>query len=225
MQPPLLALEHITFAYDAAHPLFQDLNLTLHEGEHMGFFGHNGQGKTSLFRLITGLERPSSGTIAFQGTPVVTEQDFQTLRRRTGFVLQHAEDQLFCPTVLDDVAFGLLNLGLSADEARERSLAQLASLGLAGFEDRLTHRLSGGEKKLVSLAGVLVMEPQLLLFDEPTSTLDPRARERLQDIITDLPQARIIISHDRRFLEATSDRFMTLRDGRIVHTDCASFFA
>ena len=127
-----------------------------------------------------------------------------------------AEDQLFNPTVLDDVAFGPLNLGLSADEARERAEETLRELGLAGFGNRLTHRLSGGEKKLVSLATVLSMRPSVLLLDEPTNGLDPQTRERIIEILGALPTARIIISHDWDFLAQTTTRFMTIKDGRLL---------
>jgi cobalt/nickel transport system ATP-binding protein len=133
-----------------------------------------------------------------------------------GLVLQNAEDQLFNPTVLDDVAFGPLNLGLSVDEARELALRTLEELGLAGFENRLTHRLSGGEKKLVSLATILSMRPRVLLLDEPTNGLDPGTRERLAGILDALPTARIIISHDWDFLARTTTTFMTVKAARLI---------
>lgn len=142
--------------------------------------------------------------------PLETEKDFRELRCKVGLVLQHAEDQLFCPTVLEDVAFGPLNLGCSQDEARVRAASTLERLGLAGFENRLTHRLSGGEKKLVSLATVLVMEPEALLLDEPTNGLDPEARQRIIGVLKTLPTARIIISHDWDFLAETSSEYLTV---------------
>ena len=157
-----------------------------------------------------GLAAPQEGRILFHGRPLETEKDFRELRCKVGLVLQHAEDQLFCPTVLEDVAFGPLNLGCTQDEARDRAASTLERLGLAGFENRLTHRLSGGEKKLVSLATVLVMEPEALLLDEPTNGLDPEARQRIIGVLKTLPTARIIISHDWDFLAETSSEYLTV---------------
>ena len=132
-----------------------------------------------------------------------------------GFVLQNADDQLFFPTVLEDVAFGPLNLGMSPDAARERAIETLKSLGMSGFEDRLTHRLSGGEKKMVTLAGVLAMNPEALLLDEPTAGLDARSMVRLTELLHDLPTPRITISHDWDFLERVSSEFCTIADGTV----------
>ena len=226
----LLALEDIRFAYPGRDPLFEGMSLSIDEGEHLGLFGHNGQGKTTLLRIMTGLETPSSGRILVEGREIRTGKDrqkhWQDARKKVGFVLQQAEDMLFSPTVLEDVAFGPLNLGLSKDEAREKSLAVLDSLGLSGFGDRPTPQLSGGEKKLVSLACVLVMEPKLVLFDEPTAGLDPDSVERLCEVVQALPQARITVSHDRRYLERVSGSYLAIKQGKVVRVpDCAGFFS
>ena len=160
---PIFSLKGISFGYgqcERMRPVLHDVDFSLHPGQRIGLYGPNGSGKTTLFRCITGLARPQSGQVLFHGAPLNDEKDFHELRCKVGFVLQHAEDQLFFPTVLEDVAFGPLNLGLAADEARERAIETLRDLGLAGFEDRLTHRLSGGEKKLVSLASVMAMQPR-----------------------------------------------------------------
>ena len=169
------------------------------------------------------MARPQSGQVLFHGVPLNDEKDFHGLRCKVGFVLQHAEDQLFFPTVLEDVAFGPLNLGLAADEARERAIETLRDLGLAGFEDRLTHRLSGGEKKLVSLASVMAMQPEALLLDEPTNGLDNDARQRIIDILSSLETARITISHDWDFLAQTSTQYLTIAHNHL-HS-CAPSFA
>lgn len=224
--PALLALEDIRFAYPGQAPVFEGMSLSVNDGEHLGLFGHNGEGKTTLLRLMTGLETPQEGRVLLDGRGVATEKDWQAARRKVGFVLQQAEDMLFSPTVLEDVAFGPLNLGLAKDEAREKSLAALKNLGLAGFGDRPAHKLSGGEKKLVSLACVLVMEPSLILFDEPTAGLDPVSVERLCEVVAALPQARITVSHDRRFLERISEGYLTIEQGKIVRVpDCRTFFS
>ena len=185
-------------------------------GRKIGLYGTNGSGKTTLFHVIMGLVAPSTGRVLFHGAPISGEKQFRALRSEVGLVMQNAEDQLFNPTVLDDVAFGPLNLGLSAEEARERAEETLRELGLAGFGSRLTHRLSGGEKKLVSLATILSMRPSALLLDEPTNGLDPQTRERIIEILGALPTARIIISHDWDFLAQTTTRFMTIKDGRLL---------
>ncbi len=211
----VFSLEHVHFSYPAGRTIFTDLNLALFEGQRVGLYGGNGAGKTTIFRLITGLEKPLAGELRLYGHPVCSATDYAQLRRTVGLVLQDADDQLFCPTVLEDVSFGPLNLGLSRDEAREQARAVLRDLDLHGFEDRLTHQLSGGEKKMVSLAGVLAMRPRALLLDEPTAALDERAVARLREMLDHLPVARITVSHDMEFLRATSDELWRLADGRI----------
>ena len=223
---PIFSLKGISFGYgqgECMRPVLHDVDFSLHPGQRIGLYGPNGSGKTTLFRCITGLARPQSGQVLFHGVPLDDEKDFHELRCKVGFVLQHAEDQLFFPTVLEDVAFGPLNLGLAADEARDRAIETLRNLGLAGFEDRLTHRLSGGEKKLVSLAAVMAMQPEALLLDEPTNGLDSEARQRIIDILSSLDTARITISHDWDFLAQTSTQYLTIAHNHL-HS-CAPSFA
>ncbi|BDV00534.1 putative ABC transporter ATP-binding protein [Thermodesulfomicrobium sp. WS] len=215
MPTPILATEDLSFGYPGRPLLLDHIHLRLTAQDRVGLVGANGSGKTTLLRLLTGLTRPSAGRILFDGEEVTSEEGFRRLRQAVGFALQNAEDQLFYPTVLDDVAFGPLNLGLSPQEARSRAEATLAMLGLSDFAGRLTHRLSGGEMRLVALAGVLAMQPRLLLLDEPTTGLDPATRERLIAILQALPTARLVISHDWDFLEATCDRFLLLEAGRM----------
>lgn len=215
---PLLELRRITFTYPgASRPVLDGMDFHFHPGERLGLFGPNGSGKTTMLHVIMGLLKPDQGEVFFSGAPCRAEKDFETVRRSIGLLLQNADDQLFNPTVLDDVAFGPLNLGLSPDEARLRALETMASLGLCGFEDRLTHRLSGGEKKLVSLAGVLAMKPQALLLDEPTNGLDPETRERIIAILNTLETSLIVISHDWDFLDQTTSSFYTIQNGRLIH--------
>ncbi|MGE9984925.1 energy-coupling factor ABC transporter ATP-binding protein [Desulfovibrio sp. SGI.169] len=222
----IFSLEHVDFAYardGKPQTVLRDVNFALFPAQKVGLYGPNGSGKTTFFRCVTGLVRPRRGLIRFHGRILHREKDFRELRCKVGFVLQHAEDQLFFPTVLEDVAFGPLNLGLTPDEARQRAVETLKALGLAGFEQRLTHRLSGGEKKLISLATVLAMRPEALLLDEPTNGLDNEARQRLIDILRGLSTARITISHDWDFLARTSTEYLTILDGR--PTSCAPSFA
>ncbi|MBQ9405726.1 MAG: ABC transporter ATP-binding protein [Desulfovibrio sp.] len=221
----IFALEHVSFSYEsgaAARQALNDVSLSLLPGQRLGLYGPNGSGKTTLFRCITGLLRPQQGRIFFHGALLEKEEEFHALRCRVGYVLQHAEDQLFFPSVLEDVAFGPLNLGLSADAARERALETLSDLGLVGYEQRLTHRLSGGEKKLVSLAAVLAMQPEALLLDEPSNDLDNEARERIIHILSSLDTARITISHDWDFLTRVSTSYLAMEHGHVQ--TCAPTF-
>ena len=169
----IFSLEQVEVTYTGTRGprrVLQDVSFALAPGQRIGLYGPNGSGKTTLFRCITGLVRPSKGLVRFHGKALHDEKGFHALRCKVGFVLQHADDQLFFPTVLEDVAFGPLNLGLSAAEAGEQARATLQRLGLSCFEQRLTHHLSGGEKKLVALATVLAMDPEALLLDEPPMT-------------------------------------------------------
>jgi cobalt/nickel transport system ATP-binding protein len=220
MPDPLLELRRISFTYPgAARPVLDGMDFRFRPGDRMGLFGPNGSGKTTMLHVVMGLLKPDSGEVLFAGAPCRTEKDFEQVRRCIGLLLQNADDQLFNPTVLDDVAFGPLNLGLSPDEARRRAVETMDYLGLSGFEDRLTHRLSGGEKKLVSLAGVLAMNPRALLLDEPTNGLDPETRDRIIDILNALDTSIIVISHDWDFLDRTTRTFHTIHDGRLHHAE------
>ena len=158
--------EDIHFAYLPGRPVLEGAHFQLQKGEKVGFIGPNGSGKSTFLHIIMGLLRPSSGTVRIFGKPARSEADFQQARARIGFVFQNDDDQLFSPTVLEDAAFGLLNLGVKPAEARRRALETLEDLGLQGFENRITHRLSGGEKRMVALATVLAMKPDVLLLDE-----------------------------------------------------------
>jgi len=222
--PHLLSLRDISFTYPgAAQPVLDQVSFALHEKQRIGLIGSNGCGKTTLFHIIMGLHKPDSGKLLFQDAELRSEKDFKKLRREIGLLFQDADDQLFSPTVLEDVAFGPLNLGATPAEARERALQTLTELGLAHFEKRITHQLSGGEKKLVSLATILAMQPQALLLDAPTNNLDSATRARLIEILTGLDLAYIIISHDWDFLAETSQDVFVLDQGRVTHSDKSYF--
>lgn len=210
----LLRLAGVTVTR-GGRPVLRGLDLDLHAGERLALVGANGAGKTTLLRTLIGLEKAEAGDIIAFGRSCRRESDFRPVRARAGFLFQDADDQLFCPTVLDDVAFGPLNLGLSLEDATARAQAVLAQLHLSALAARVTHRLSGGEKRLVALAGVLAMSPDVLLLDEPTNALDDVHYRRLLDILANLPQAMIIVSHDRWFLNRLSSRVVALQDGRL----------
>ena len=212
-QSPILTLENIHFAYAGRPPICNGLCFSLHSQDRIGLYGPNGSGKTTLLRLIMGLEKPRKGRVLFHGTPVEDAKTLHRLRCSIGFVLQNSEDQLFSPTVLEDVAFGPLNLGLSRQEARDRAMETLESMGMAALAERQTHRLSGGEKKMVSIASVLSMRPEALFLDEPTSFLDADAKNRILTTLQGQAIARIVVSHDREFLRQTADTFLGIKGG------------
>ncbi|MBI5162999.1 MAG: ABC transporter ATP-binding protein [Magnetospirillum sp.] len=209
----LIRLDGVAFAYDAARPVLAGIDFALRPGERVGLIGANGAGKTTLLHLMVGLVAPTAGRIVAFGRERRTEADFHEVRARAGLLFQDADDQLFCPTVGEDVAFGPLNLGKTRAEARAIVAETLDAVGLAGFEDRVTHKLSGGQKRLVSLAAVLAMRPEALLLDEPTNALDEGARGRLLDILAGLTQAMVVISHDPEVLDRLATRSVRLEAG------------
>jgi cobalt/nickel transport system ATP-binding protein len=217
---PLINLSGITFSYPgAAQPVLDHLDLKFYSGERMGLVAPNGSGKTTLLHIMMGLLKPNSGRMEIFGKPVAEEKDFMEVRRRIGLLFQDSDDQLFSPTVLEDVAFGPLNLGKSKEEAVDIARRTLVELGLAGFEARITIKLSGGEKRLVALATVLAMEPEVLLLDEPINGLDIETQKKIAQILADLDLSYIIISHDIDFLTAITDSIYTMQAGKIFLDD------
>ncbi|MBW2366963.1 MAG: ABC transporter ATP-binding protein [Deltaproteobacteria bacterium] len=215
--PIIIELSKISFSYPNGRLVLKDADFTLKTGQKIGLVGHNGSGKSTFLHILVGLLKPNSGAIHFLGDPVQTETDFRRVRKKIGLVFQHADDQLFCPTVLEDISFGLLNQGMDPDNARDISLKLLEDLDLKGFEDRITYRLSGGEKRLVALTTVLVMQPEVLLLDEPFTGLDESTRERIIDILTRLNISYIIVSHEYDTLARTTSDIFSIGKGRIVY--------
>lgn len=213
---PVISLRDICFGYPHGPQILKGLNFDLFPGERVGLVAPNGSGKTTLFHIIMGLLKPSRGRIILFGRPVEKEADFAVVRSRIGLLFQDADDQLFSPTVLEDVAFGPLNLGKSREEAVDVAQRTLERLGLAGFEDRVTYRLSGGEKRLVSLATILAMEPEVLLLDEPTTGLDDKTRHTLTHLIRGFDLAYVVISHNARFLSEIAAKTYSMEDGRVL---------
>lgn len=212
----LIETRGLSYRYPRRGEVLSKVDFTLKAGDRVALTGSNGAGKTTLLHLLVGLKKAKAGEIHAFGALRKEEKEFVEVRARAGFLFQDPDDQLFCPTVLEDVAFGPLNLGKSRDEAMQIAHDALASVGLEGFEERITHQLSGGEKRMVTLASVLAMEPEVLLLDEPSNALDTKARWRLINILQDLPQAMIIISHDDDFLEHLANRRVRLEDARLI---------
>ncbi len=215
-EPPILKLENISFRHTGKPFLFNDLHFILHAHEQIGLYGPNGCGKTTFLRLITGLEKPEKGQILFHGKPITDNAILYRLRCNTGFVLQNSDDQLFLPTVLDEVAFGPLNLGMTQQEAKKRAIKTLNKLNLKMLANSPIHTLSGGEKKMVAIASVLSMHPKTLLLDEPTAFLDIESRNRIIQILNSLEMARIVVSHDKAFLEQVTSSIMHIQNGKLA---------
>jgi len=212
---PLIRLNDISFGYPGRPLVLDHLNLTLNRGDRIGLVGPNGSGKTSLFHIIMGLLKPRSGKIELFGKTPESDRDFRKIYPRIGLLFQDSDDQLFSPTVLEDVAFGPLNLGKSRAEAVEIARRTLEQLGLSGFEDRITCKLSGGEKRMVALATVLAMEPEILLLDEPSTGLDSATRNRLVDVLNSIGLSFILISHESEFAaKVTNAMYRTDMDMR-----------
>ncbi len=190
-------------------PILSDINIDLNE-KRIGIIGRNGSGKSTFARLFNGLEKPSSGTITFEGSTELKE-----LRRKVGFVFQNPDNQIVYPIVDEDLAFGLKNLKLPSATIKERIAEVMARFRIEHLKDRITHQLSGGERQMVALAGVLVMQPQMIVFDEPTTLLDLWNKKRLMRAITDLKEHVVLVSHDLDLLREF-DRVIHIEAGRIV---------
>lgn len=223
MTSPLLELRDIDFSYPG-RAVLKGAGFALKAGERLALVGANGAGKSSLLHIILGLKRPDAGQVLAFGNEYRTEAEFRTLRGRIGLLFQDSDDQLFCPTVLEDLAFGPLNLGLTPVAARQKAEQVLENLGLAQFADRVSYRLSAGEKRLVALATVLAMEPEILLLDEPNTGLDVQSEARLVEQLLTLPQAMVIVSHDKELLAKVATRTLLLRDGRLIEATLHSHF-
>lgn len=212
---PLLELIDIHFSYPG-RPVLKEASFSLYPGERLALVGANGAGKSSLLQLTLGLKQPDAGRILAFGHECSSEAQFRPLRGRIGLLFQDSDDQLFCPTVLEDVAFGPLNLGSSPTQARDQAEKVLGQLGLEHYAQRLSYRLSAGEKRLVALATVLAMEPEILLLDEPNTGLDTQSEARLIAQLQTLPQAMVIVSHDKGLLTQLATRALLLQDGRLL---------
>ena len=192
--------------------VLQALDFRLRE-RRIGVIGANGSGKSTFVRLLNGLLRPTEGRVIVDGTD--THRDAKTVRRNVGFLFQNPDNQIVYPTVGEDIAFGLKNRKLKRDEIARRVSATLDRFGLAGFDDRLVHELSGGERQMVALAGVMVLDPSWLVLDEPTTLLDLRNTRRVMSAVAALDQHIVLVTHDLDLL-AGFDRVLVFDEGRLA---------
>ena len=212
----LLKLESISYAYpNRKNSVLLQASLELNEGETLGLLGNNGAGKSTLMQIAAGLIIPQAGLIHLCGVLCNKEQAFVQARKSLGYLLQNSEDMLFCPTILEDVAFGPYNNGKSSHESKAVALDILKRINMENFASINSNHLSGGEKKMAALACILAMNPKLLFLDEPTSDLDPASREKLIDILTQLGISSLVISHDVEFMQRFCTRFCVLENGMV----------
>ena len=216
MNETLFELKNVSAGYLPDRRVLQEVSFALERGERVGLCGPNGAGKSTLLELMVGLVQPFAGELRAFGRARRDEKDFIEVRRRAALLFEDADDQLFHMTVGEDVAFGPFNLGWPRDRVARAVRDTLSALALSGYEERVTYRLSRGEKRMVSLATVLVMEPDVLLLDEPTAGLDEAHVARLTDVLGAKAGTMLVVSHDRPFLDTVTDRVWTMDNGRLV---------
>ncbi len=214
MRRPVVDVNGLQYSYPDGTQALRGVNFHLEAGEAVALLGANGSGKTTFALHINGLLR-GRGSVSVCGMEV-EPRSLALVRRKVGMVFQDADSQLFMPSVLEDVTFGLLNQGLSSEDACERARVALRQTGMAGAETRAPHHLSAGEKRRVALAGILALDPEILVLDEPTTYLDPPGQRALADLLRALPQAKILITHDVPFAHATCSRAVFFHDGAVV---------
>ena len=210
----MIEFQHVSFSYEKDRPVIEDLSFRIERGESVGLIGANGAGKSTVMKLLLGL-LSGEGKIIVDGIEV-NKASLSSVRRRLGFVLQNSDNQMFMPTVYEDMIFAPLNYGLSREEAERRVDAVLQQLGLQELKHRHNHRISGGEKRMAAIATILAMEPEVILMDEPSSALDPYNRRIVINTIRDLRQTKLITSHDLDMILDTCERVILLSGGRIV---------
>ena len=214
MTTPLIEVEDLHHHYDDGTAALDGIDFKLHPGESVALLGANGSGKTTFLLCLTGL-LTGHGAARVCGLPV-DKTNLPAIRRKLGIVFQDSESQLFMPTVLEDVAFGPLNLGMDPVAAQLRAREVLRLVGMEAVAAKAPYHLSAGEKKRVAIAGILAMQPDILALDEPTTFLDPPAQRSLIDLLRGLPQAKIIVTHDIAFARAVSTRAVFFDRGKIV---------
>lgn len=209
-----IEFEHVAFSYPDGSKALDDVTFSVDRGECLGLIGPNGAGKTTLLLHLNGILR-GQGLIKVHGSRLCDE-NIQAIRKDVGMVFQDPDMQLFMPTVFEDVSFGPLHMGLSDQQVKERVLRALNDVDMTRASDKISHHLSFGEKRRVSIATVLSMEPKILVLDEPTSNLDPKHRSQLIDILNSIPVTKIIASHDLDMISRLADRVLFLEEGRVA---------
>ena len=218
MEPPArgeVILEHVHYRYPDGFEALRGVDLRIAPGEKVALVGPNGAGKSTLMLQLNGTLEPVHGAVRVAGI-AVSRETIRRVRAEVGLVFQDPDDQLFSPTVFDDVAFGPLHMGVPAEEVHRRVERALASVGMAAFAHRVPHRMSLGQRKRVALATVLSMDPSILVFDEPSAGLDPRGRRELIGLLRELTQTVLVSTHDMRLVVEVFPRTVVVDEGVIV---------
>jgi len=221
MEKDIVKVRGLRYVYDDGTEALRGIDFDLRAGHTVALLGANGSGKTTFALHLNGILRGTSGSVAIDGLQM-TETNLREIRRRVGLVFQDSDNQLFMPTVLEDVAFGPLAAGVSQAEAAEKAHAALEKVHMAHKSGKAPWHLSAGEKKRVAIAGILAGDARLLVLDEPTTFLDPPGRRGLADLLEDLPQAKILITHDVPFARRLTDEAVFFQDGCIAARDSVS---
>ncbi len=206
---PVIEFSDVSFKYNEKK-IFKEFSFALGANEKVGIDGANGSGKTTLLKLVVGLLRLNSGIINVYGKKICNEDDFKKVRRRAGFLFQDSDNQLFSPTVIEDVCFGLLNIGYSEDKSIELANKALSDLKIEHLANKITYKLSGGEKRLSAFATIYAMNPDFYLLDEPAAGLDYETEEMLAEFIANLNKPMLIVSHNKDFIKKTVNRVVVL---------------
>ena len=215
MNPIRISMEHVTYSYEKAHPIVKDITFTANGHDCIGLIGANGVGKSTLLKLMTGLNLGYEGSICIEGVPVVKE-NLPKIREKIGYVFQDADSQLFMSRVYDDLAFAPRNYKLPEAEVEKRVQQVLEMVHIEHLKDKQIYKMSGGEKKLVSIATILTMMPDIILMDEPSIALDPKNRRNLIHLLNQFNHLRIIASHDLDMILETCSRVILMSDGKII---------
>ncbi len=213
---PAIELVDLSYTYPDGHPALRAITLRVEAGERLAILGPNGAGKSTLCLHLNGILEATGGTVSVCGLPVAGARDVKEIRRRVGVVFQDPDDMLFMPTVSQDVAFGPSNLGLAEEEIQARVERSLGAVGMEGMGERSPHHLSFGQKKRAATAAVLSMYPEVLVLDEPSSSLDPRGRREFGELLSRLDQTIIMTTHDLPYAHEICERAVVLDGGRIV---------
>ena len=211
----IISVSDLSFGYDRKRKVLENINFQLKKGESVGLVGANGVGKSTLLRILVGLNTGFQGDVMVNNIPL-EKKNLKTIRKNIGYVFQDADSQLFMSTVFDDVAFAPRNYGMSEAEVNEKTMEALKVVHIEQLKDKQIYKLSGGEKKLASIATILSTEPDVILMDEPSVALDPKNRRNLINILNRLNQAKIIASHDLNMIMDTCERTILLSDGKII---------
>ncbi|MHB2148868.1 energy-coupling factor ABC transporter ATP-binding protein [Calditrichota bacterium LG25] len=212
MKKEVIQIQSLCYSYEDKKDVLKDVSITIKEGESVGIIGPNGAGKTTLFLLLCGILKPTQGSIRIKGEEVV----YRAFNPAVGYVFQNPDDQLFSPTVWDDVAFGPINMALPREEINKRVERALDICNCKQLADRPSHHLSGGEKRMVAIASVLSMEPEIMIYDEPTASMDMRSRRNIIKLVTSNKKTNLIASHDMEFILETCRRVILIDSGKLI---------